>query len=72
MTADFDTILGAKAECSRREDCTMFFDEGGEGKLFKICGQTPDRLSSSNHSVLYFKRGGIPSIMNYIPCIPKY
>ena len=57
MIGQFNTLQEAKTECYRRAYCPMLFDNRGEGTLFKICGQPPDKRSSGVNSILYVKMG---------------
>ena len=65
--AKFNSFDEAKKECSRLSNCPMLFDNHGDGTLFKICKDPPDRRPSKYNSVLYVKNGKYINLLIALP-----
>ena len=55
FSLDYPTLSEANLKCSNDPSCTMFYDGGGKGTKFVLCGGTKI-ISSSKGSRLYIKR----------------
>ena len=53
----FSTFHEASEECSRVQNCTMFYDGGGKGTRFYLCGSPATVHNSPVNSILYTKEG---------------
>ena len=62
-TISYGSYYEAKEACSVNDACAMFYDSGGRGTAFNLCGESSKTPFSSKGSIRYTKQTGTHNII---------